>query len=630
MARKPISKSTDKQLDTLRRYVDDFRSQNEDNRTELELDVQYYHGKQLSEEERRELNARKQPAIVINRLRVAVNGIVGVLQKARVEPKALPRTPHDDGAADVATQTLKYAVDVAKFRGTRGRCFRDKTITGTEAVIVEMDKRNNPQIKRIRWHELIWDPRSLEEDFSDADYLGFGKWMYTKDIKRRWPEADVDISGSTSLGLSELSDSVSDDRPLDSRWVDKKFGRAFVVELYYKNDKGVWHRCMFYANGILEEGESPYPDDHGEPCCPIIAQTLYVDNDNNRYGAVRDMRDLQDEINKRRSKLLYLVTANQVQVEDPNIVEANTEVARREASRPDGVLPLGYRKVPTTDMAAGQAQLLAESKAELERMGPNPAILGRQGADTSGRAAQIRIDAGMVELSIIYESHDEWEVRVYRQIWNNVKKWWTAPMFVRVTDDIEDPTFIGLNQPIMGQTQAVDPETGAPAFDPYTGEPAMVEDILGYENDVGEMDVDFMIENSPYYQNLMAEQLAIIVDTVGRNPIYAQQVPFDVLLEMTTFPRKREMIKKVRAKGAEQQQMQQQAMAHQKDLETMQTTADILETNSKTTKNLADAQKAGADTTLQAHAAMLEAQRIANDAMQAEQEAAAQSGAPAA
>ena len=49
--------------------------------------------------------------------------------------------------------------------------------------------------------------------------------------------------------------------------------------------------------------------------CPLFMQSAYVDRNNNRYGEVRPMISPQDEINKRRSKALHLLTMRQTKAE---------------------------------------------------------------------------------------------------------------------------------------------------------------------------------------------------------------------------------------------------------------------------------------------------------------------------
>ncbi|MEA5212586.1 hypothetical protein, partial [Xanthomonas fragariae] len=142
---------------------------------------------------------------------------------------------------------------------------------------------------------------------------------------------------------------------------------------------------------------------------------------------------------------------------------------RKEAARPDGVLPSGVQIVNQSDKSAGESQLLAEAKSEIERMGPNPAVLGRTGESQSGRANLIRQQAGMTEQAIVFGGIEDWELRIYRQKWNRARQYWTPPMFIRTTDDEGAPDFIGVNQP-KGEP-IMDPATGEPAIDPKTGEP---------------------------------------------------------------------------------------------------------------------------------------------------------------
>ena len=77
-----------------------------------------------------------------------------------------------------------------------------------------------------------------------------------------------------------------------------------------------WHFAEFTKGGILKAGPSPYRTDKGESDCELFFQSAYVDRDNNRYGFVRELIPLQDEVNKRRSKALHLMSVNQLHYED--------------------------------------------------------------------------------------------------------------------------------------------------------------------------------------------------------------------------------------------------------------------------------------------------------------------------
>lgn len=600
-------------LARLKRWVSEAQSLTADTRTQSLIDTDYYDGHQWTREEKKALADRGQPDIVINRTRAAVNGILGVTEQGDSEPRAFPRTPQDEDTADVATDCLNYIADKARFGRLKIDAFRDMLVPGSMAALIGADADLNVTIEPIRWEELLYDPKSRRPDFSDARFMGIAKWMYADDVTALYPAKKDDIEACVADG-SIVGDVSFQDRPdsAQNNWVDKRQRRLMVIELYYR--EGGWKRCVFIAAAILEEGDSPYNDDKGRPVNPIEAQSAYVDRHNNRYGAVRDMRGPQDEINKRRSKLLHLISTSQIQAVDPAAVEVDADVARKEAAKPDGVIPFGWQKVQTADHAAGQAQLLQEAKNELERLGPNPAVLGRQGSDSSGRALLARQQAGMVELAVLFGALEDWELRVYRQCWARVKQFWKAPQFIRVTDDEDAPKFVGLNQPptmqgppVMGpdgQPQQGPEVPGQPIAD-ASGQHAMIQGkpayqmhdgsmVLGYKNAVGEMDVDISLDSKPDVANIQQEQFQDLVQLVGSNPNYATQVPFDILLGLSAVPHKRQILDQLKTYRDQQGQQQAQAQAAQQQIALAGAQAKVDEINSKAGLNQANTQLAGA------------------------------------
>ena len=95
-------------------------------------------------------------------------------------------------------------------------------------------------------------------------------------------------------------------------------------------------------------------------------------------GWCRGLISLQDEINKRRSKALHLLSVRQVIAEQGAVPDVDK--ARREVAKPDGyveVMPgLKFEIEQTADLAAGQFQLLQHATAEMQLSGPNAAMSG--------------------------------------------------------------------------------------------------------------------------------------------------------------------------------------------------------------------------------------------------------------
>jgi hypothetical protein len=594
-----------------RKMFDDFRNTMEENRRQMEIDVDYYHGKQLTVQEKRVLSTRGQPDIVINRVRVAINGILGVLIQSKADPRAWPRTPNDEDAADVGTDVLRYIAQRSRFGQVKSEAAWNMFVPGVGACIIEVDDDGNVMPRLIDWKEYFWDPRAKRRDKSDALYQGVAKWMYADDVERKY-NTTISLSYSGIEGVGGAVDTTFQDRPLNQGgWLDTRNRRVMVVEVYHRYN-GQWYRCVFYAGGVLEEGVSPYVDDKKRPICPIEAMTAYIDDDNQNYGLVRDMRDIQDEINKRRSKLLHLVNSHQIQAKDPSAIEVDANEARKEAARPDGVIPYGWEIVRTTDMSAGQMQLLSEAKNEMERLGPNPAVLGRQGSDTSGRAILARQQAGLVELAVVLDQIDDWELRCYHQMWWRARQFWRDEMWVRVTDDPDTPRFIQLNRPKGQLMPVMDPATGQqatndngeplhqesePVFHPPGVEegsenPMAGQSVFGYDNDLGEMDIDIIVDTQPETANIMQEMRDSLIKLVMASPKYAAEIPFTVFLELSPMPRKRLIMDQIKAYQAQQQQQQAQQQQVVQSAQLAKLKAEIEEMQAKAYNLIATAEAA--------------------------------------
>lgn len=590
-----------KTLDELRKMFDDFRATCSEHRLQSLIDFDYYDGKQLTPDEVAILRNRGQPDIIVNRTRVAINGILGIIARSNTDPKAWPRSPTEDDSASVATDCLRYVAEKSNFNRMKVELSKDNLIGGCCALFVGASGDNNVPLSHIRWEEFFYDPRSRRTDFLDARYMGIAKWMYADDVEAIYPDTANDLSSRVegSTGGISVTDESFTDRPINQGWLDIRNKRFLVVEIYYRYGAR-WAKAVFWYGGVLEEDDSPYTDDHGLPSCPIIAESCYVDRDNQRYGVVRDMRDLQDEINKRRSKLLHLINSSQIQAKDPSAIEVDSNVARTEAARPDGVLPYGWQKVPTSDMAQGQMLLLTEAKNEMERFGPNPAVLGRQGADTSGRALLARQQAGLVELAVVLDQLEDMELRVYRAAWARIQQYWKAPQFIRVTHDPSSPQFVGINQPIPHPQagQMVPGPGGQPMQDPQgqPGQPLTFPATLGYKNNVAEMDVDIVIDTQPATATIMQEQLKDLMDLVSANPNYAQQVPFEVFLQLMPIPRKSQIISQITTFRNSQQAAQAQQTQQQIELAVKTALAKIQLETSKAGLNDAKAEQARGDT----------------------------------
>ncbi|MDX1738323.1 MAG: hypothetical protein R3261_08795, partial [Alphaproteobacteria bacterium] len=316
--------------------------------------------------------------------------------------------------------------------------------------------------------------------------------------------------------------------------------------------------------------------------------SAYVDRENNRYGIVREMRSPQDEINKRRSKALHLLSTRQI-LADRGAVESVRRV-KAELAKPDGYIEknpqMNLEILQTGDLTGGHFQLLQEAKGEIDMMGPNPAMEGRGGADQSGRAILAQQQSGYIELGQLTDRLRQMSLLVYRAVWNRIRQYWNEERWIRVTDNENNLKFVGLNRPVSAgevelqklQDSGLAPQELEHLKQQIQSDPAMSE-IIRYENTVGDLDVDIILEEVPDTVTIRHEQFRELTSLAASGI----PIPPDVLIEASSLRNKKELLQKLQ--GSQPDPMQQKMM----ELELAEKEAEIQKLRADAEKKQAEA-----------------------------------------
>lgn len=566
-------------IQRLRARFDEARQDLNGNRAKAQTDRDYYDGpKQLNSEVRTILKNRGQPPIYTNRVRPAINGVLGVLEQQRSDPRAYPRNPEDEDAADVCTKALRFINDESKFEDTQQDVAENFFIEGSGAVIIEMDDEKIIPTQ-IRWEEFYADPYARRADFKDARYMGIAKWKDADEITSKWGVRINEIGDP--LNPAGIGTDSYEDRPgAITPWIDSKRRRVMLIE-EYALEQGQWMRIVYIAAGVLEYGPSAYLDSRKQPCNPIEAVSCYVDRENSRYGMVRDMIPIQDEINASRSRSLHLMNSRQVQERELGSgAGTSSDLVRQEAAKADGVIPSGWQTISSAEQTQANLLRMQEAKTEIERMGPTPAVIGRQeGANQSGRARLVSQQAGLTELARPMGRLSSWQLRVYQQCWDRARQFWTAPKWIRVTDDTNAAEFLQVNEPVFDEqgrpVPDVDPRTGQPKMqpvagpdgqpqiDPSTQQPAM-QPVQKVNNRLSELEMDIILDSSPDTANLAQEVWNSLLELSKSVPIGTPQ--WMIALEMSPIPDKGRTIERIKKWQQQQQGQPDPAVEAQKQL----------------------------------------------------------------
>lgn len=524
--------------ETLAKLRDWFQTSDDScgaNRTEAERARDYYDGRQLTSEEVGVLQARGQPPVVDNRIKPKVNYLLGMEKRGRTDPKAFPRNPVDQAGANAATDAIRFVCDDNLFENIASEVCENMLIEGFGGVDVIVEREDDDVkicIEHYPWDRLFYDPHSRRFDFGDAKYVGGVIWMDEDGVRARWGKAKAALAVEGAYAYMGTSGDTYDDRPKMNIWADFKRKRVRVIQIHWTEGEQ-WYWATFTAGGFLDDPQkSPYVCADGDSACSLVMHASYVDRRNWRYGIIRDMFDPQDEINKRRSKALHLLSVRQIVAEHGAVL--NVDEARREMARPDGyveVTPgMRFEIQQTQDLAQGQFLLLQEAKASLEAVGPNAFLTGTQTQAASGRAVMASQQGGAIAIDgAAMDRFHQFKHRVYVAIWDRVKQFWTEEKWIRVTDDETNVRFVGLNRPMTvedklmsmppAEAQYVAQQAGIGPGDPrlkqiYIGEDGQPE----LANNVAQLTVDIVIDEAPDVATLQSEQFQMLTDLASKMP----------------------------------------------------------------------------------------------------------------
>lgn len=640
-------------LGKLKKSYTTYLSSKNEEIEEQKLSRRYYHGAHWTTEEVKALKARKQPVVTFNRIARKIDGVVGIIQQRRQDPKAYARTPKHEDGADLATAVLRYICDTGNWGDVSTECARDAAIEGIGGIELELIDNGNGDkdigFTILEPDSFFYDPRSYRPDFSDALYMGYGKWLDIDVAKSMFPDHADALETASDSELTANADR-------EQKWfqTDGINRNVRIVECWYKHN-GEWCWSVFSGAGVLMEGQSPFYDHKGKTICKYLAFSANVDHDGDRYGFVRNLKSANDEINHRRSKGLHELNSRRLILERGAVDDV--EKTRREAARPDGVIEVNPGLRAEFDDTArlanieGAFKFLEDAKNEIENFGYNPALVGSGVQDMSGKAIQLQQKAGVAELGPFIGTLRQWKLNCYRAFWAAAQRYWTGERYIRVTDDEQVAQYIqinGLQMTPMG--------------------PAMV-------NALGQLDVDIIIDEGPDTVTIAQEThetLANILNGVGKalTPQQAQacvqifldtsQIPAqykkkfreaseaanqpDPMQEQAKMAELQTLMEKARETGANadlkqaqaaktivEAQLHPQAVANEgmagmmggqvqpqeyevpPDLQNAQAMADIEKTYSEIEKNLAAAYKTQREGDLAPQQMMLEQQNAAAD-----------------
>lgn len=674
--------STGESLAEKVKWFEDSETALEDANHEAERWRDYYDGDQWTQDELKELESRGQPPTVSNHIAPKINYIIGIEDDTRVVPEAFPRTQMDEDDANACTDILRAATDIADFEHVRPQVLENMAIEGRGAAILEPEvttdesgeKDINWILRHLAWDEFAYDARSKRRDFSDARWLAAVVWMDLDDALAHpiYGEHADAIRGAVEK--SQGTDSMYAEKP--QMWATRKPDRVRVVQMFYR-EGGRWAEChLIHDEYLVKPRWSSLRDPKGRTLCRIVAAASFRDRATEDkpswcYGPVKIMMSPQDEVNKRKSKALWMLTMGQTWMESGVIEDPVSKPAIQQAvAQPDSVITVvrgalienRIKVERNLELAQGQAQLLQEAMATLDRVGPSAPVIAGDTRVRSGRAELVQQQVGMRELAPMFKSLRRWEITVFKRLWYAVRRSWTYEKILRVQDEAERSgyRYVWVNRKMtrwqrfrdltsrnVPIDKAID-SLGMPhveAFDLFAAaqqaaqmqvqqmippgvqpQPEQIMPILQQavmatlarhpvmqqpyvQNRIGELDIDIVLEVAPDATTIQTEQFEKITEMIGTQVLQLPpQVLAKLVIEASQLRNKKALLKMLEPPPVDPIAEQAKQLAlQQQQAEVEKTKAEIVDLQAHAQQRLADAQFKTTSQAMKTEAQALEA-----------------------
>lgn len=620
------------------------------NRQQMSIDAAFYDGKQWSEEDIRELERRGQVPIVFNQVKPVINWLAGNELRNRTDFKVVGRGPEDAKPAEIKTALLKYIGDVNAMSLHQSLAYRDAVKVGigwNEDGVQYGDDGEELYSRHVPWREVLHDSKSRQHDLKDARYI-FRHGYYDIDMvvsgfgldESRYSKVLAVKPGySVSSNRDDVLDAMENTGDILSHSYNASNGtavreRILLIEAWYRVPEqinefrgGDFHRqrfdkanpahqealrtgngamvqrmrqsmrvAIFSEGGLLYEGASPYAHN----AFPYTAVWCFRDDESGLpYGLIRDLRDLQYDVNKRASKSLYILSTNKV-VMDKGAVDDLDEFAE-EIARPDAVIEKnkGYELVLNVDreLAPAHLDMMRMNMQQIQSSsGVTDEQLGRSTNAVSGAAITARQDQGALQTASIFDMLRYFRLWQGQKVLSNIEQFMSEQKVIRITNAKGREEFLRLNDPnlpesVLASTQA-----------------------------------DFIITDTPQSASTRLAQSEQLGNLIQKMPPEIGAMFLPTMVDLMDIPNKDEFIKLMRSKlgipdpDAEQtpeQLAQQQEAQRQQQMQAAMQQLQLEKIRNEAAKLQADTALTEAKTVRERVAAMGDAVQAAATATQA-------------
>lgn len=416
-----------------------------------------YHNRQYTADQLAVLSGRGQPAETFNVIKLFARMLIGYYSTIVNTVTATPVNPRDTINAVLMNDTINNAFEDNRFDILGDQIKLGGLISGILACELTVEDTGirdafGRPINRVNYEyvpdsELIFDPSSEKDDYSDATWLHRFKWL-TKDavIKTYGKKALKNLdSYYNHLNIDEADFEFNYGYEYTGYY--RVFDNYLIVHSVIEDEDGKRWSCHWSGETMLSKKEITDQDTKW----PYRIQFLHSSNVTEYYGIFREVMESQRAVNQALIKLQLMVNSEKAFVEK-NAVE-NIDDFTTQFNRVNAVIEVkelgGIKIEHLSQDILDQYTIIDKSFDRIQRiLGINDSFLGMAFASDSGRKVKLQQSATIMSLRYITARIETFYRSIGEDTAKLIRQYYTANQILTVSDEVVGDRWIEINKPM--------------------------------------------------------------------------------------------------------------------------------------------------------------------------------------
>ncbi len=508
-----------------------------DSRAEAQKVLDFYNNKQYSTQELNTLETRGQPKETFNVIKLFTRLLLGYYSTVTNAINIAPRQYADIDTAAILNDLVKYVFERNQLESELDKVKLDGLTAGLMCAYVDVvDTDIKDQFGRIIRDitvdhvpvvEILLDPESIAEDYSDAEYIHRFKWFSEQKLKKLFPKKQKEISQLAEYENWTDVDQAEYELFYSTRYVGNTEQENFylLVHTIVIDDKGKTWSIFWVDETELFREEITFK----EVKFPYRVQKIYTGTEVGYYGIFREVIESQRSINQAVVKIQLLVNTQKAFVEEGGVEDIDEFT--NSFNRVNAVIKVQkLAKIKVEKLTQDVVDLYIIIDKAFDRiqkvLGVNDSFLGAAFASDSGRKVKLQRDSTRLALRYVSVRIEQFYRMLGWDMVNLMKQFWTAEQVVLIADEVAGDRWIAVNSPLTQWTGQFDAQ-GQPVMEvvfeesinPNTGKPEVDENgriiiapVPTAETDISFTDVDISIDSVAF--NDQDETAQLLLETM--------------------------------------------------------------------------------------------------------------------